>query len=228
MKPLGMSFASIVLILAGACEPGRGNDDGNAPVPLVVRVADHRGLPVGGARVTLDGDMAGITGEDGVAGFVLSRPDGSKAGIALGCPDDLIPAGDPREEVTVRRLSPVTPAVRGPAAIELDFTCVPALREQLLVIRADGRGGLPVIVDGEVGAKTGDSGTAHLVISQAPGEEIEVVLDTSAREELRPRSPARRLSIPAESRIILFDQRFEERRTRAPRKRRAAARPRRL
>jgi hypothetical protein len=228
MRPVTLVIGLLAASLGGAC----GREDGRAletePVPLLVRVHGHRRGPLGGARINVDGAPAGVTDATGLCESALSGPDGRRVEVGLCCPDGLVPAGDAAREITLRRLSPVVAGDRRLAPIETVFACAPAEREHLLVVRTDGRAGLPVLVDGEVAAQTGLAGTAHVVIREAPGEEIEVVLDTSGRDELRPRSPSRRVRLPGEPRIVLFDQVFDERRQRAAPQRRGVSLPRRL
>jgi hypothetical protein len=228
MRPVSLALGLLAASLGGACGRDGGRALENEPVPLLVRVHDHRREPLAGAEVAVDGTPAGATGVDGSIEAALSGPEGRRVQLGLGCPDGLIPSGDAAREITLRRLSPVVAGARRLAPIETTFTCAPTLREHLLVVRTDRRAGLPVLVGGEVAAETGSAGTAHAVIRQAPGEEIEVVLDTSGSDELRPRSPSRRLRLPEESRIVLFDQRFDERWQRAAPKRRGVALPKRL
>jgi hypothetical protein len=131
-------------------------------------------------------------------------------------------------DLAVRRLKPIAQRQGPLSPVEARFACAPALREHLLVVRTGGRAGLPVRVGGAVVVETGPSGAAHVVVHEPPGEEIEVVIDTASRDELRPRSPSRRVRLPGDSRIVLFDQRFEERKAKAAARRRGAALPRRL
>jgi len=228
MRPAVLIAVLAAAIPAPACDGDRGSAAWDEPVHLLVRVTDHRGLPLGGAGVIVDGAPPHATGEDGMVEIALSGPDGRLVDVELECPGDPAPSGNPRQQITLRRLLPVVPGGRRFAAVEIGFVCVPARREHLLVIRAHGRSGLPVLVNGRAAAETGPSGAAHVVISRSPGEEIEVVIDTSGDGSLRPRSPSRRLRLPEDPRIILFDQRFEERRAPGSRARRAVGLPRRL
>ncbi len=214
--------------LGASCGRGAGSAAETDPVPLVVLVRDHRRAPLAGAAIEIDGAVVGVTGGDGLLETALSGPDGRRVDVVLSCPEGLIPAGDSRREITVRRMRPVAAVDDRLATVETCFACAPAMREHLLVVRTDGRAGLPVLVNGEAAATTGPSGAAHVVVSRPPGEEIEVVLDTATNENLRPRSPSRRLRLPEEPRLILFDQRFDERKPKVAPRRRKAALPRRL
>jgi hypothetical protein len=202
-------------LLAAAC--------GAAPsvesIRVDVRVTDGAGSPVASARVSVDGAPAGPTDGDGRATIEVPGPEGRRIDVEVSCPPGF---REPRSARRPSRLRPLRAAGGGPspgAWMELAFTCRPAMRPHVLVVRTHGRFGLPVAVLGRrVGTTDGD-GIFETVVEAEPGSEIEVTIDTASQPELRPVSPARRLAVPDRSRILLFDQIFETRRDHATRRR---------
>jgi hypothetical protein len=78
---------------------------------------------------------------------------------------------------------------------------------------------LPVHALGRQVAVTDENGIAEVVLEGVPGEEIEVLLNTSEHPDLRPSMPSRRLVLPTSRQIFIFDQKFKTQKARRKRKR---------
>lgn len=196
-----------------ACEP---TDAPRAsfPVTFVAR-ADE---PLGGVKIRIDGDRAlGETGPDGILRATLSGPEGATVPFQVTCPEGYRP---PREMpiLALRRFVGLdrASAARG---IQVTIQCSPVQRMAALVVRA-GEPGLPVLARGREVARTGPDGVAHALLALPPETTFRVVLDTSARPELRPESPATTIALGDADDIFIVDQAFA-----APRPAVAAAAP---
>ncbi|MDD5305948.1 MAG: hypothetical protein PHU25_01380 [Deltaproteobacteria bacterium] len=189
------------------------------PIRVIVRVTDGAYSPVPLVRVFVDGSSAGSTDRNGRASLEVQGPDGRRIGVEVLCPPGSRDPSSLRREVRLRPLRTAGNGSEPRAWMEIDFACLPAIRPHVLVVRTDRRAGLPVWVLGRRVGATDDDGVLETVLTARPGGEIEVMIDTASRPELRPAMPARRLAVPDRSQILLFDQVFETRSTPAVRKR---------
>lgn len=172
------------------------------PVTFVAR-ADE---PLAGVKIRIDGDrVLGTTGPDGVLRATLSGPEGATVPFQVTCPEGYRP---PREmpALALRRFVGLdrASAARG---IQVTIQCSPVQRMAALVVRA-GEAGLPVLARGREVARTGPDGVAHALLALPPETTFRVVLDTSARPDLRPESPATTLALGDTDDIFIVDQAF--------------------
>ena len=93
--------------------------------------------------------------------------------------------------------------------------------------RADGASDMPVTLLGREIARTDNSGAAHLVLTLEPGEQFDLMLDTSDQrfEDLRPQNPVASFGVGHKDDIFTFDQKFDSEK-KAPVYVRGPARPR--
>jgi hypothetical protein len=189
-------------LLATACE-----QPPPALTEIVFRVQEDDGARVAGAQVLVDGAVAGTTGDRGEIRTALgSRTDRAYA-ISHRCP----PSSRPVEGTTPLRVERIAPLPgRSPPALLLRRHCAPTSLRHVLLVRTGGRPGLAVRVLGEIAGRTDADGVAALKIDGAPGDEVEVSVDTSGAPRLRPISPSRRLKLPGRRTFFFFDQEFEE------------------
>jgi hypothetical protein len=104
-------------------------------------------------------------------------------------------------------------------------TCDAKEHVSLVAIRT-GQPNLPVLLHGQTVALTSSTGTAHVVVREAPGSAFELTLDTSAKRNLRPGSPTRTFSVAERDGFTLWDQPFEfEKAGRLPKKQRKKPAP---
>ncbi|RMH36672.1 MAG: hypothetical protein D6689_22080 [Deltaproteobacteria bacterium] len=198
----------------------------DSPYTFELTARDDRGAPLSGVRVVLAGTERGATDAGGRFAMELHAPDGARAALAVRCPDGYA-AADVPDAVVFR---PVRALNGGRAPIRVDVVCPRAQRIVALVVRAQhagrDRGGvedLPVVVDGQVRARTGPGGIAHVALDRAPGAAVRVALDTSAAPALRPRSPERIVAVGDRDDVYVIDQTFKRERSRRRRARRAVA-----
>ena len=196
-------------------------------VPLYVDIVDQARRPVASAVVSVNGEARGTTDRFGRIRTNLMGPEGRVVRVGVQCPPVLVAEGGTSRDLVVRVLRFV--AKSGPVPLHAHFRCVSPTRKSVLLVRADGQSDLPVRALGQQVAITDENGIAAVILKGVPGDEVEVLLDTSAHPHLRPAMPARRLVLPAERRIFVFDQAFEMKRgKRKSRNRRTVRGPRRI
>lgn len=212
MHPLRLALP-LLAVLACAEEPPPHHD-----FEVGFLAADDRGRPLAGVTVALAGESVGVTADDGQLRRRLRAIDGHRVRVEAGCPDGHLEAELSGELVlrALRRLDEPDAIT----SLTLSITCPRAERRAAVVVRADGRAGLPVVVDGVPRAVTDASGVAHLALPVAPHRSLRIALDTSAAPRLRPQSPQRVFTLGEADEVFVFDQPFETRRKR--RKRRPA------
>lgn len=190
--------------------------------PLVVEaVAD--GKPLAGLQVRLHERELGATDAAGSFATELRGEEGQRVKLQVACPDGYREPEQPAP-LTLRTMAAL-PSEDGQgepalAATRVSVECLPDQRMAVLVVRADGKPNLPILVHGEEVGRTSADGVGHAMLELEPGAELHVSLDTSSLPVLRPKNPARRFRIADEDSILVFDQPFEERVVEKKRKRR--------
>ncbi|MCP4674919.1 MAG: hypothetical protein GY854_05305 [Deltaproteobacteria bacterium] len=215
----GALCISIMTVFA-ACS----KEPGPQFVMLEVAVTDEDARPVEDAEIMVAENSVGRTDKGGRLEARLSGPEGRRVQVQVACPDGRLAEDGASRDLEVRFLKKLDKAATSLAAVEARFKCVLKTRRVVVLVRADGVAGLPVRSLGHPIAHTNVDGVAQAVIEGVPGDEVEVTLDTTEKPELRPAMPGRRLTVPRQSQILVFDQKFERR---APKKRRAHKRARR-
>lgn len=206
-------WVSVFLLLLGCVR-----DKEQPSVPLRVNVFNERKKPVSGVTVFLDGKVWRRTDETGHLQKMLPGPEGRVVGISIQCPQGTVAQGGTKRDLLVRFLRPIDGGENVPLSVA--FNCFSPTRKSVLLVRTQRPVSLPVHALGRQVAATDDNGIATVVIEGVPGDEIEVLLDTTAHPRLRPAMPSRRLLLPASRQIFVFDQTFETQRSRRKRMRR--------
>jgi hypothetical protein len=98
----------------------------------------------------------------------------------------------------------------GPIPVSVELVCEPLLQAIVLMVSTDRRAELPIKTSGRTIAWTDGDGVAQKIITGRPGDEIEVMIDTSEKPRLRPAAPSRRFRIPMRPEILVFEQAFKE------------------
>jgi hypothetical protein len=170
---------------------------------VAVRVESDPGQPVDGANVSSAGKALGKTDARGLAVLALTGELGAQVALNVRCPEGF---RQPSEGVSVilRPAEPNTPAP------EYRVMCPPSLRSLVVSVRAPNAVNVPLRHLGKELARTDAQGAAHALLKLPPGQDLNLVLDTSAPEHhaLRPRSPSFKLTVPDRDDVVLFDQAF--------------------
>ena len=197
-------FAGVLLV--GSATMGCERFDPPPPPPqtVVIRVNSDPGKPLKGADVLFGGSKVGVTNADGAAEIKLAGRDGEVFDVNIACPKGFESPKAP-VQVTLHRLAE---AGKRP---EYTVQCPPKTRTIVVAVRADGVADLPVTLLGREIARTDRSGAAHVVLTLEPGEQFELVLDTSDEkfEKLKPQNPFMSFSVGNRDDIFAFDPKFE-------------------
>ncbi len=202
----GLSTVAAILLTVGCTE--------DKPIPTVrleVRVVGSEGQPLEGSAVFINEAKVGKTDADGSHSTPVRGPEGRQVSVLVTCPEGFVLENDQPHRLAVRFLTPVTsPREAEPLPLQTTFACSPLSQSFVLLVTTNGQPDLPVVVHGNPIAATDSEGVTQVVLDEAPGREIEVVLDTSGRPELRPAMPSRRLITPKTRQILIFDQVFKQ------------------
>ena len=207
------TIAWALLVVAGCGE--------EAPPPtytLTFRATADGEDPVRGVTIATEDTVLGETDATGILRIRFQGKEGTAIPITVACPESY-DTTDPDITLTLRRVVALGTEQAGTPELRRDIDCVPRQRTSVLIVRARGRAGLPVLVDGEQRAVTDDGGVAHLVFASAPGREVTVLISTEDQPRLRPQNPSRTFTLPDEDDFLWMDQPFEEQRIRRRRRR---------
>jgi hypothetical protein len=92
------------------------------------------------------------------------------------------------------------------AAISFQAVCTRQIRDVVLVVHAEHGETLPVLVDGKAVSSTDTDGVSHVLLHfDRDVRSFGVVLDTSARRDLRPQNPSRNFDLTGRDAIVLFE-----------------------
>ncbi len=167
--------------------------------------------PLAGVRVLVEGKALGVTGADGRLVTEISGTEGQNVALDVACPEGF---RDPPRDVL--KLTGFRSVANEPARLVVSATCRPRRRHVAIVVDADGRASLPVLVDGVHRADTDEAGVSHLVVDGEPGSLLRVGLDTSTRPELLPRNPLRQFQLDDRDQVVLVSEHFMARIARRP------------
>ena len=191
----------LVLGIATACSRAPASQG----LDVVVQVASDDGAPFAAVPILVDGAAVATTDAQGRATASLVGKLGTRMRLSVECPESF---RAPRTRtLTVRR---------GQGPLRVAMTCAPTERTAVVVVRAPGGEGVPLLADGEPVGEVGPDGTAHILLRRKPGTEVRLSMDTHARPRLRPADPAQRFLIEDRDALLVFDRAFEQ----LPRKRR--------
>ncbi len=195
-----MRFGDVAL-LSMALVAGVGCNRASPPASydLLIRVNGGPGRPLGGARVLFQGKPVGTSKDNGTVKLSIEGTEGEVFPFTVACPDGYRSPSKPID-VTLRRLAnPGEPP-------EFSVSCMPLTRSVVVSVRADQGPNLPVMYLGQEVARTDFSGAAHVLLTLPPGEEFELMLDTTngGGERLRPQRPTGKFSVKNEDEILTF------------------------
>ncbi|HMJ52557.1 MAG TPA: hypothetical protein VK540_10790 [Polyangiaceae bacterium] len=188
-----------LLSLALASAAGCNRASTAASYDFLIRVSSGPGRPLAGARVLFQGKTVGTSKDGGTVKLSIEGTEGEVFPFTVACPDGYRSPAKPLD-VTLRRLAdPGEPP-------EFSVSCTPLTRSVVVAVRADQGPNLPVVYLGQEVARTDASGAAHVLLTLAPGEEFELMLDTAnaAGERLRPQKPTGKFSVKNEDEILTF------------------------
>ena len=181
-----------------------------------VRSVDDYGSPLPNVQLALSGTSLGATDAAGQREFRVPGKEGQRVELSAACPATF---HGPRERPTLL-LQRAPDGADKPS--ELVLTC--EANEHVAVVAVKTQPGLPIVMHGQTVARTGPSGTAHVMLREPPGSAFQLTLDTAGRPELRPENPSRVFTVTQRDAFAVWEQPFETGKKPQP-KRRARAKP---
>ncbi|HEY1955880.1 MAG TPA: hypothetical protein VGH28_09705 [Polyangiaceae bacterium] len=176
------------------------------PPPFMVSVVVEadQDVPIPGAVVQRNNAEIGKTDVKGKAILTFSGEEGDQIDVWVKCPDGF---DSPTKPVTValRRLGDPTKLAEYPVK------CPPAEREVVVALLADNGPNLPVKYLGRDVARTDASGAATFMLKGKPGDHLDFLIDTSAKEneKLRPQNPSVSVMVDNKDGFYSLDQPFQ-------------------
>ena len=210
IRPLVVSG---LMLAAIGCGSGRAHVE---TFSVRVRAQDDLGMPLANLQLSRAGAALGVTDARGERVLSLPGKEGQRVDLSASCPE---PYNGPRERPSLllqRALGPK--GAEKPS--ELLLTC--EAKEHVAVVAVKAQPNLPILLHGQPVGRTGPTGTAHVMLREAPGSAFQLTLDTSGRPELRPERPSRVFTVTQHDAFAVWDQAFESGR-KSPSKRRTRA-----
>ena len=203
---MSVTSRTIVFLSAVALASCERPPEAERPFAVVFVVESDPGVRIPRARVFIDGVPVGETDSNGRVDAQINGQSGQQLGISHDCPDGH-DAPSERKAFRLRKFEGVDRS--RPPTMEITLTCRPLKRLAAFVVRASDGPDLPILLDGELVARTNGSGVAHFSIRGAPGTEYIVELETRERPRLRPRSPTHLFTLPDADEIFVINQAFD-------------------
>ncbi len=170
------------------------------------RINNDDGEAMQGAIIQVGNAKLGATAEDGKLKSELAGTDGQTLPVVVTCPDGFSGAEKP---ASIRLTHTRRVDLNGYQAMRFDGVCTREVRDIVVVVRAQGGGGLTLNVEGKPSGTTDADGIAHVLVhASRQVKSLNVSLDTSTRPELKPRSPSRTYELAGNDAILLLDQTF--------------------
>lgn len=172
-----------------------------APFETLITVTSDPGVPVPGAVITKGGKEGPSTGAEGKVTLKIGGTDGESVDLMVKCPADL-----------VSPIKPVTVLLRrntGAKLPQYDVLCPPKIRHMVVAVRADNGPNLPVKVYGKTVGYTDAHGAFTYALPLAPGDGVEMSIDTSGNPLISPHSPSTILTMKPYDDVVTFDQKFK-------------------
>jgi len=168
------------------------------------RVTDDDHDALASTAITVGKQRLGTTGPGGVLKSDLSGAEGQSLPILIECPNGFTGPDRPAQlRLThTRRVN-----VIGYQPMHYEAVCRRNVRDIVLAVRAQGGAGLPLEIDGKLAGVTDADGIAHVLVHADRNlKSLTVSLDTSARQELKPKNPTRTYELAGNDTVLVFDQ----------------------
>ena len=168
------------------------------------QVTNDDGDALASAAITAGKWRLGTSGPGGVLKAELSGAEGQTLPILLECPDGFTGPDRPAQlRLThTRRLN-----LNGYQPMHYEAVCQRNVRDIVLVVRAQGGAGLSLQIDGKPAGITDADGIAHVLVrAERNLKSLNVSLDTSAHQELKPKNPSRTYELAGNDAVLVFDQ----------------------
>ncbi len=200
---------SIVSIMVGFAIGGCGNRESaslNSKFAVEFQVTNDDGEPLPGASIAIGKALSERTGSDGLLKVKINGVEGQSESVNTMCPEGFT---GPDKPALLRLTRTRRVNVAGYQPMRVEAVCLRNARDIVVVVRAQGGAGLPLQVDGKPAGTTDTDGIAHVLVkADRSSSSLNVMLDTSARQDLRPKNPARAYELAGNDALLVFDQAF--------------------
>ena len=199
LRLLAAGSTAIILAGCGLLEP--------PPVPTFesrIKVFGDPGQPLQGAKVMYKKKEVGVTDAEGIVNLRLKGTEGQVINLNVKCPEGFTTPSAP-VSVALRKLADKS------AKPVFRVDCPPSRRNIVVAVRADNGPNLPVKYLGREVARTDQSGAAHVFLSVAPNQQIQMQLATNEEgaKNLRPQSPVLAFEVKSRDEVFVIDQKFK-------------------
>jgi len=170
---------------------------------LAIRARAETGAALSNVEIFAGSALVARTDAEGRAHVNLTGADGLTFELKIKCPEGF---RSPLEPLIVRRI-----VLAGPSNVpEYAVTCHATRHTLVVVVRADGRPGLPVVYLGKTIAQTDRSGVAHVMMDMDVRERVELTISTAGKEneKLHPQNPVQYFELADSDAIQFFDVTF--------------------
>jgi hypothetical protein len=89
-------------------------------------------------------------------------------------------------------------------------SCPPEDRTVAVIVRTDGRVGLPIQWQGREVTRTDAAGVAAMTFRMRPASQLQLAMITDTQPALRPQNPPQQWMVPDNDEVFVWDQSFHE------------------
>ncbi|HEY5955422.1 MAG TPA: hypothetical protein VIV60_02665 [Polyangiaceae bacterium] len=189
------------LLLGPLISSGCASEPPRQKYEVSFRIQGDPGQPVASASIRSGEREIGKTDQNGYLAVSLEGIEGQAHAFQLLCPDGFRSPSQPLPVI----LRQVSETGKQP---EYEARCEPLLRTVVVAVRTEHGVDLPVLYLGREVARTDSAGAAHFSLKTAPQDTIEITLDTSRNQQLRPRNPSMRFEVAERDDVYLVQQAF--------------------
>lgn len=179
------------------------------PFQVSVKVESDPGKPVQGASISRSSKLLGTTDAAGRATLKIPGVEGEISDALVTCPEGFL---SPTKPINIR----LTRLADKSKMTEYSVQCPPSKRYVVIAVRAENGPNLPVMYLDKPVTRTDAAGAASFALAVPAGTTFTVALNTDERKDIRPISPAKIFAVSSQDDVLLFDQRFDVEKKKAP------------
>lgn len=199
-----LAFASVALAaIASGCAGERPPDHYRVTFEVFSDLA-----PLPGASISVQRRVVTNTDARGQGRLELTGHDGMVVPVTVQCPNGTRGPEAPID-VTLRTMQVIDQASAARGIVQR-VNCPPADRTVAIVVRTNGKAGIPITWQGLEVSRTDATGVANLTFRVRPAQQIQLALNTGGSfADLRPQSPTRQFLAPDADEVFVWSQDFE-------------------
>jgi hypothetical protein len=164
--------------------------------------------PLPGAALSVRTHELAHTDANGQARLELTGRDGMVVPVTVRCPTGTR-GPENAIDVTLRTMQVIDQAAAARGIVQR-VNCPPVDRTVAIIIRTNGKAGIPITWQGREVSRTDAAGVASLTFRVRPAAQIQLALNTANDfADLRPQSPTRQFLAPDADEVFVWNQDFE-------------------